>query len=180
MRRFFLAILIVVTFSNILVEAQVCGGGARQYEIFVKNGFSATNLRYELFTVMPKGSKDDDYEATAEYLSRTFFPNKEKVLSRFWIHEPLTVRPDVAEKFLKGYDADNFRKVVDTDHLRGNKFSGIVSHSEITFATRELFDSPMLLKIVADNYNPVYLIGDHFGGCRKTYNILLEDFLWPK
>ncbi len=176
MKILFWAILIAGFISVQPVLSQVCGGGYRTYRIYVRDGLNTLNPRYELFAIIPRGAKDD-HETTAAFVSKTFFPNSEMRSSRFWIHEPLRVKAEVAEKFIKDHSADKYEKDPDERWFRENNYSGEIRFAEIRFNTGELYDRPMLLKIFADNYKPVYLLGDHFGGCSKTYKVHLEDYL---
>lgn len=177
MKTIFLAILGVLSLSVVNVNAQVCGGGHRTYHIFVRDGMNTINPRYELFAVMPTGLKDD-FETTAKYLSKTFFPNQEERPFRFWSREPLSITAEVAEKFLKGYDSSKYKKDPDERWFRENKYSGEIKFASLIFNTSELYDRPILLKIFADNYKPVYLLGAHFGGCSKQFDVLLDDFIF--
>lgn len=181
MRKLIITVAIVVTVVTFGRRdlAQVCGGSTRTYRIYVRNDRQAVNPRYELIAVMPK-SVGTDYESTARYLYKTFFPEKEPFLSRFWINKPFEVKSKVAERFLKDYKAETFRENPSPTDLRPSKYSDAIEDGEISFYTSELFDRPYLLKIYADNYNPQYYISDHLGGCYHKADILLTDFIRPK
>lgn len=170
------AIVVTVVTFGLQTSAQVCGGGVRTYKIFVRNDRQAVNLRYELIAVVPK-NVGEDYESTARYLYKTFFPEKEPFLSRFWINKPYEVKNSVAERFLKNYKTETFRENPSSEDLRPSKHSDVIKDGEIDFYTSELFDRPYLLKIYADNYKPQYYISDHLGGCYHKADILLNNFI---
>lgn len=179
MKKLILALMLSTCFLTFSAHSQVCGGGVRQYEIFVRNGVNAQNLRYEIFAVLPIELKGD-FEPTAKYLNKMFFLGQEKPLSKFWIYEPQRVKNAAAEKFLAKYRVEDYQKEPEEERsFHENKRSGLVEFGEINFRTSELYDRPLLLKVFADNYRPAYLLGNHFGGCSKTYKILLEDHFLP-
>lgn len=181
MKKLIITVAIAGTVGAFGLEswAQVCGGSTRTYHVYVRNDRQAVNLRYELIGVMPK-SVGANYESTARYLYKTFFPEKEPFLSRFWINKPLEVKREVAEKFLRNYRAESFRDNPSADDLRPSKHSGAIEDGEISFYTAELFDRPFLLKIYADNYKPQYYISDHLGGCYHKADLLLVNFIQPE
>lgn len=175
------AIAVTVFVFRSEVSAQVCGGSVRTYRVYVRNDFQAVNLKYELISVIPK-KLPRDYESTARYLYKTFFPDKKPFLSRFWINEPHVVKRDVAETFLLDYKADRYLGELPDEPFSShqNKHTDVIKRGEFQFYTAELFDRPYLLRVSADNYKPVYYIGDHLGGCRATYRIVLEDLVSSK
>ena len=174
MKKHFLLISIVLGLG-ISAFGQVCGGGIQTFSIFVRNGLQAENLRYQLYTVMPLGSKDD-HEATAKYLTSTFFPYREPVLSTFWIKD-VEVNPEIAEKFIAKHKPENFRRDPPEDaYFQRNKYADSIKDGEFEFWSRELYDRPLLLKIFADNYRPVYLLGSHFGGCSRKHRVILDEY----
>lgn len=174
MKKLFLLISIVLGLG-ISAFGQVCGGGIQTFRIFVRNGLYAENLRYQLYTVMPLGSKDD-HEATAKYLKSTFFPYREPVFSTFWI-EDVEVSPETAEKFIAKHKPENFRRDPPEEaYFKRNKYTDSIKDGEFEFWSRELYDRPLLLKIFADNYRPVYLLGSHFGGCSRRHRVILDEY----
>lgn len=174
MKKYFLLISIVLGLG-ISAFGQVCGGGIQTFQIFVRNGLQAENLRYQLYTVMPLGT-DDDHDATTKYLNSTFFPYREPVLTKFWIKD-IGVQADVAEKFISKHKPENFRREPSEEaYFKRNKYADSIKDGEFEFLSRELYDRPLLLKIFADNYRPVYLLGSHFGGCSKVHKVILDEY----
>lgn len=171
MKRY-LSFVSIFFFLAISTYSQVCGGGYNTFRVYVPNGSNAVNLRYQLYAVMPLDTRDD-YKSTAKYLYKVFLPDDHPFLSRFWIRT-VEVKESVAERFLANYKADKFRPLpADEEYFRQNKYAASIG-AHIRFMTRELYDRPLLLKVFADNYNPVYLLGDHFGGCTRVQTIILD------
>ena len=162
------------------IAAQVCGGGHRTINIYVRNGLEAKGLKYELFEIMPR-SLNDDHPATAKYLRDTFFPRGGNGEGPYWIAEPVSVDKVIGAKFISNYKADRYlAKPGERDSLRENKYAGPIVNGEVRFHTLELYDRPLLLKLYADNYEPAYFISNFFGGCSRMNKLMLDDFFWPE
>ncbi len=92
---------------------------------------------------------------------------------RFWFIKSITVDPERAARVLAGYDAKQFRTIDASDPHYKPELAGPIEFGRIKFDTRETNDDPYLLEITADNYEPVYLLEAHLGGCSRRENVLL-------
>lgn len=118
-------------------------------------------------------------EKVAEYLSTTFFPTDEVYFSRWWM-KPKLVRSELAEKFIKTYDPKDFEQTLPPLHQEKEFLtSGKIAGNSFSFGTFETNDVPYILKVWADNYEPVYVLGAHHGGCSRSYDLLLTTYRWP-
>jgi hypothetical protein len=163
--------------------AQSCGNGTNKITIYVRNGLNAVNTRYEIYPASPLRYRNENgamrkLEKVAEYLSTTFFPLEEVYFSRWW-SRPRTVRKDDAERFINSYDPRMFEAPVIDAKLENFSFSGKITDDSLSFVTYEMDDMPLLLKITADNYEPVYVLGMHRGGCSRNYDLLLTKYIEP-
>ncbi len=158
--------------------AQRCGEGTNQITIYVRNGQNAINPRYQLYPASPIRYKDEKgtmrkLEFVAEYLSTTFFPYEQVYFSRWWIR-PKLVKAQHAEAFIKSYDPKHFEQpVVGVSRETPLPLTGKVAGDSISFHTYETDDVPYLLKVWADNYEPVFVLEAHRGGCSRNNNVLL-------
>ncbi len=166
-------------------HAQSCGEGDNQITVFVPNGQKAVNTRYQLYPASPLRYKNEDgmirkLEFVAEYLSTTFFPLDEIYFSRWWIR-PRIVRSEYAEKFVKAYDPKFYEQpFVYNDRHNKFSFSGTIDGDSFSIHTYEMDDMPFLLKVWADNYEPVYVLEAFRGGCSRKYDLLLTKYIEPK
>lgn len=180
---FKLAFLVIFVAACQVSPAQVCGGGTNQINIYVRNGLSATNPQFHLYSASPVKFKGErmmnKVDRVAEYLSTTFFPTDEVYLSRWWIR-PKLVRTERAEAFLRNYDPKDFEQtVVGERDAKEFSFAGKIDGDSFGIRTYEMDDIPYLLKVWADNYEPVYVLGAHRGGCSRSYDLLLTKYRWP-
>lgn len=171
MKQAICIILLTAAFCG-TIAAQVCGGGRKTVSVFVRNDLTAVGLRYRLYSVGPEKYKDD-YEKTADYLSENLIGDGKRHSGRFWFIKSITVDPEKAARVLAGYDAKQFRTIDASDPHYKPELAGPIEFGEVTFATRETNDDPYLLEITADNYEPVYLLEAHLGGCSRRENVLL-------
>lgn len=165
-------ILLLTAAFCVTAAAQVCGGGQKTVSVFVHNDLTALRLRYRLYSVGPEKYKDD-YDKTADYLSENLIGDGKRHSGRFWFIKSITVDPEKAARFLTGYDAKQFRTINTSDPHYKPGLEGPIEFGKITFETRETNDDPYLLEIAADNYEPVYLLEAHLGGCSRRENVLL-------
>lgn len=182
-----IALLVVLLAGATLKSyAQYCGQGTNQINLYVRNGLNATNPQFVLYSASPIRYKSeqrmiDKVDKVAEYLSTTFFPTDEVYFSRWWT-KPKLVRADLAEKFIKSYDPKDFEHTVqDRNGDRKKLFlsAGKIEGDSVSFGTYEMDDVPYLLKVWADNYEPVYVLEAHHGGCSRKYDLLLTNYRWP-
>ena len=152
--------------------AQVCGGGQKTISVFVRNDLTALRLRYRLYSVGSEKYKGD-YEKTADYLSENLIGDGKQHTGRCWFIKSITVDPERAARELAGYDAKQFRTIDASDPHYKPELAGPIEFGRIKFDTRETNDDPYLLEITADNYEPVYLLEAHLGGCSRRENVLL-------
>ncbi len=183
-----LILLFIVTLSfaaaGTKLQAQFCGQGTNQINIYVRNGLSAVNPQYQVYPASPIRYKNENgtlrkVEFVAEYLSTTFFPLDEVYFSRWWMR-PKLVRSDHAEKFVKDYDPKMFEQpVVGVYREEPIALAGKIKGDSFSFRTYEMDDVPYLLKVWADNYEPVYVLEAIRGGCSRNYDLLLTKYRWP-
>ncbi|HRI03106.1 MAG TPA: hypothetical protein PLL77_05145 [Pyrinomonadaceae bacterium] len=183
-----LIFLFVVSFSFAAAGsnsyAQYCGQGTNEINIYVRNGLNAVNPQYRLYPASPIRYKNENgtirkLEFVAEYLSTTFYPFDEVYFSRWWIR-PKVVRTDHAEKFIKAYDPTMFeRPTVGVYREEPVALTGKIIRDSFSFRTYETDDVPYLLKVWADNYEPVYVLEAFRGGCSRKYDLLLSKYRWP-
>jgi len=172
-RKHFILFLLLIVPGATAAEGQACGGSEKPIFIYVRAGFALQNPRYELFSVSPTGHEyNDGY--VANFLSRTFFPEKEANPANFWVTQSLVVAPDRAETFLKTYKPADYDPKPNHLPIKREQLSGPASDGVIIFQTGELYNFPYLLKIFADNRKPVYILGAHLGGCYSVDRIILD------
>lgn len=165
--------------------AQSCGEGTNQINIYVRNGLNAVNPQYKLYPASPERYKDEKgmirkLDFVAEYLSTTFFPYEEIYFSRWWIR-PKLVATEHAEKFIKGYDPKMFEQPSNGVYRRTPiSLAGKIAGDSLSIHVYEMDDMPFLLKVWADNYEPVYVLEAHRGGCSRNYDLLLSKYREPK
>lgn len=164
-------------------HAQSCGNGTNTITIYVRNGMNAVNTRYEIFPASPLRYRNENgtmrkLEKVAEYLSTTFFPLEDVYFSRWWM-KPRTVRKEDAERFINSYDPRMFEAPFIDGKLEAFSFSGKITGDTLSFVTYEMDDMPLLLKVAADNYEPVYVLGMHRGGCSRKFDLLLSKQIDP-
>lgn len=186
MKNLILLFIVTLTFTADCtgIHAQYCGQGANQINIYVRNGLNAVNPQYHVYPASPIRYKDENgmmrkLEFVAEYLSTTFFPLEEVYFSRWWIR-PKLVRADYAEKFVKDYDPKMFEQpVVGIYREEPLALTGKIKGDSVSFRTYETDDGPYLLKVWADNYEPVYVLEAIRGGCSRHYDLLFTKYRWP-
>ncbi|HMT09384.1 MAG TPA: hypothetical protein PKA82_15385 [Pyrinomonadaceae bacterium] len=186
MKKLITIFIITLSFVTSVCEinAQYCGQGYNGIVIYVRNGLNAVNPQYRLYPASPLRYKEPAQSMqklgkVAEYLSTTFFPYEEVYFSRWWIR-PKIVRNDHAESFINAYDPKMFEQPF-IDEVRDRKFiiAAKIIRDSFTIPTYEMDDMPYLLKVWADNYEPVYVLEAFRGGCSRNYNLLLTDYRLP-
>lgn len=166
--------LLLIGFAAIYAPAQRCGGGTTQVHIFVKDGFKLKYPSYELISISPTGLIYDDPKL-ASFISKTFFEyTDEKPARTFWHAKLFIVEPKLVDKFLKGYKFENYDPAPDWRRLDRKDFTDKIIDGYFELPTGEMFDYPYLLKITADNLQPVYILGPHLGGCFPRERIVID------
>ncbi len=172
-------ILIIAFFLFLSATAfgQRCGAGYRTVKIYALNGLEAKNLKYEYFSLTPKGLNFKD-KKSIKFIEDTLFPDREnKIYANFY--GPEIIENEVAEKFLKDYKKENFYSIQrDSDiyyqNIKDIKLKGMIENGVIKNFVGETYLYNFLMKISSDNYPSVYVAGTHFGLCSRTENILLK------
>lgn len=176
------AVLFLLAIATSAAFSQRCGQGINEINVYVRNGQNAVNARFHLYTVSPIAYSEEEginkVNKVAEFLSTTFFPTEEVYLSRWW-SRPKLVRADVADEFLKYYDPKDFEEPVIDKRDTRSAFSGKIAGDSFSFTTYETNGDPYLLKVWADNYEPVYVLATHRGGCSKRFDLLLTNYRRP-
>lgn len=152
--------------------AQACGGSTNHIFLYVRNGKSLVDPRFELISVSPTRFMYAD-ENVAKFISKTLFPDDRERTDIFW-RIPQVVKPDHAEKFIKSYKFEDYDPAPRWRRLSRDGFSGPVKDGMISLPTSEMYDFPLLLKIYANNLTPVYILGGHLGGCDPAERIILD------
>jgi hypothetical protein len=173
MKKIFLTTIIVLAAAS-TTFGQRCGGSTNYIFIYVRDGIKLQNPRYELFSVSPTGLLYDDPKL-ARFVSTTLFADDEPKRPTFWRMESFIIKPELVEKFLKTYNAGDYDAAPRWRPLKKEEFSGPIKNGQINLPTGEMFDYPYILKIYADNRNPVYILSAHLGGCFPSERIIWDD-----
>jgi hypothetical protein len=166
----FIALVAAVPDSS----AQRCGGSTNHIYIYVRNGTTLVNPRYEVIPVSPSHLLYDDPKL-AKFISDTFFADGIERRRQFWHMEAFILKPELVEKFLKTYKAENYDPAPEWRRLKKVNFTGKVEQGQIDLPTSEMFGYPYILMIYADNRKPVYVLGAHLGGCFPMERILIDE-----
>lgn len=172
-RNIFL-VLLFISIGAHGAAAQVCGGSQKPIYIYVRDGFTLKNPRYELIPVSPTGHHYDDRHVV-KFVSRTFFPDDEPKVSNFWGSKSFVISPTIVEPFLKTYRPADYDPGADWRPIKTAGLSGKIEGGLIVFPTGELYSFPYLLKIFADDLKPVYILGAHLGGCYPLDRVMLDE-----
>lgn len=154
--------------------AQRCGGSTNHINIYVRNGVTLVNPRYEIISVSPSDLLYDDPKL-AKFISDTFFADGIERRREFWHMELFILKPELVEKFLKTYKAENYDPAPKWRRLKKEDFSGRIERGQLDLPTSEMFGYPYILKIHADNRKAVYVLGAHLGGCFPMERIIIDE-----
>jgi len=169
-----LLVLMVMAGAVSITPAQRCGGSTNYIYIYVRNGTTLVNPRYQIISVSPSELLYDDPKL-AKIISDTFFADGIERRRQFWHMESFILKPELVEKFLKTYKAENYDPAPEWRRLKKEDFSGRIEQGQIDLPTSEMFGYPYILKIYADNRKPVYVLGAHLGGCFPMERILIDE-----
>ncbi|HTN17107.1 MAG TPA: hypothetical protein VL092_05470 [Chitinophagaceae bacterium] len=148
---FFFALLL----ENPVANAQACGGGVYVFTFYSVNGTHSDDIRYDFYEVDTDSLK-----------ARLTQPD-----------QPGTIKLDY---FGQHFTINSIDGIVINAHKSGkvrknqlNKMSGSVHNGRLQVVTRELFSVPHLLRVTTGG-KELYYIGNFFGGCYGSLNILLN------
>ncbi|MBL7712077.1 MAG: hypothetical protein JNL13_06425 [Chitinophagaceae bacterium] len=148
----FLSLLLLHSRS---AEAQACGTGMYFFTFYSVNGTQIADIRYDFYEVHP-----DSLAARLREAS----PNGKIALTYFGQYFTINSINDIV---ISAHQSGKTR----ADKF--NKMSGSVRKGKLQVVTRELFSVPHLLRITAEDQQ-LYYIGNFFGGCHGSLNILLN------
>lgn len=173
-RKLLLLTLVLAMGAAPDIFAQRCGGSTNHVYIYVRNGTTLVNPRYEIISVTPGDLLYDD-PRLAKIVSDTFFADGVERRREFWHMQLFVLQPELVEKFLKTYKAENYDPAPEWRRLKKEDFSGRIEQGQIDLPTGEMFGYPYILKIHADNRKPVYVLGAHLGGCFPMERIIIDE-----
>jgi hypothetical protein len=173
-KRFSLLVLITIAAAAANISAQACGGSTNHIYIYVRDGKALINPRYQIISVAPSNFLYDDPKL-ANIISETFFADGVERRRQFWHMDLFIIKPDLVDKFLKTYKAENYDPAPRWRRLEKENFSGKIEQGHIELPTGEMFGYPYILKIYADNRKPVYVLGAHLGGCDPMERIVIDE-----
>lgn len=165
--------LAIIAFSAAYAPAQRCGGGTNKINIYVKDGVTLTQPRYEIIPVSPTGLRYDDPKLAA-FISRTFLNDRIGSDRTFWQSRLFIVESKLVEKFMAGYKFENYDPAPRWRPLKPNNLSGPIEGGSFSLRTGETYIYPHLLKISASNLSPVYILGAHLYGCFPRERIIID------
>ena len=159
MLRLYLLILFAILSFTFATYGQSCPEA-----IYTINFVQKEPVKYELFSVVPKG-KNYRSEEFQKWLFSELFKNEIMELDSFYLRNK--IKNKNAEKFLKNYNAENFEPIrgIQPDQ---SKIEGKVENGSIKFQTYETNFQLALLRISSEEYGKFYLLGRFLGGCYRT------------
>lgn len=147
---------------------QACGGSQFTFTLYVPSGKVIKLAKYKVYPVTRiEGGADE------QWLQTTFGRGQELTAREPWATRPIRLTsPANAEAFIKTYDPKLYRPQ-DTRWSRKNELQGVFTAGQATFATAETDSTPYLLQIIADGYEPAYILGTFMGGCKQNADVVL-------
>lgn len=155
-------------------SAQRCGSSINRIHIYVRNGVTLVNPRYELISITPTALHYGDIKL-AQFISKTFLSTDREPEREFWRVGLSIIKAEPVEKFLKNYKFEEYDPDPRWRRLEKKNFTGPVTNGLISFPTGEAYDYPYILKIFGDNRTPVYVLGAHLGGCSSRERIVIDE-----
>lgn len=176
MLRGLISAIAVIGFSVLSAVAQQCPISERTIYILVQNGTEAKNVRYELYPIRPRwvGSDFDKYMEFVRLKLNYGGAEASDIING---RRARPILSQMAEDILKAYDPKLYQPV---QNIGKNGFKGKILGGKLSFATSESDPNLFILKVISDNFDPVYFAGDFFAGCNVVDRITLMKYRsWP-
>lgn len=153
-------LLILALLSVIDVNAQSCGNDFKTIKVTDTKGKSISNLTIEIVAQLPREDyKDLDYHK----IIKIPVSDAKAAIKR---NLPKTFSADIQCKNpLKQKAGKTKVKNIDEQKPPSTEYLG--------FCTAETLLEPLLLKVSAPGYLTDYYLGNFFGGCSMTYELVL-------
>jgi len=163
----FLLTVLGCLISTISVRGQACGASTYAVSAYTRLGTQAHNVHYNIYPLRKKSSSNIPYHNLLEMPSQTYTAHRPANVPAVYVEN------SSAESFLATYKEDDFDHMLHENGLGKNQFSGSPRDGTITFFTMETDTTPYLLSITGDDVQPIYLLDNFFGGCRRQIDLIL-------
>lgn len=179
MKKFFFATILTVFLFAVNSFAQACGGSTLYLEM-VNSETSKTieTANYQLFYVYPKTEKRLTPEEVVEFASSFYYGESGKDRGYFYKlygGKFLEVEAIKAETYIENYNAEDYKSAFKAwKEVHEKQLIGKSEYGKIEFQASETDDTPFLLKIESDGFEPVYFFSNFLGGCYHGATVKIE------
>lgn len=182
MKKILLAAIFCAIFLVSDGISQNCGRGQLRVKFaFDKTANPPTEVKYQLYFVLPKNKAKVRDKEMFDFAARFYYGKPEKYPGYFWKKYDeqdffLRVPKAKAEKYIKNYKTGDYQKLAakfEEDFIK--QLSGQSQYGEIVFKTFELEDMPLLMKAEADGFKTVYLLSNFWGGCFSSGTVHMKS-----
>lgn len=170
MKKFFFATILTVFLFSVNSFAQACGGSTLYLEMIDSETLKTIETaNYQLFYVYPSSDKRPETDEIIEAASQFYYGESGKnrgYFYSFYKGKFLEVEAAKAEVYIENYNAEDYKNSFNAwkeDHEK--QLIGKSKYGKIEFKASEMDDTPFLLKIESNGFEPVYLFSNFLGGC---------------
>lgn len=179
MKKIFFAAILTVFLFAVNSFAQACGGSYLHLAMIDSETLKTVeHANYRLYYVYPKTDKRPETEEIVEAASRFYYGESGKNRGYFYKlygGKFLEVEAAKAENYIQNYNAEDYKNVFDAwKEGHEKQLVGKTQYGKIEFKASETDDTPFLLKIESDGFEPVYLFSNFLGGCYGGATVKIE------
>lgn len=179
MKKFFFATILAVFLFSVNGFAQACGGSTLYLKLIDTEKLKPIETaNYRLYYVYPKSEKRPEVEEIVEAASQFYYGNSGKDRGYFYkLYDGnfLEVEAVKAENYIENYNAEDYNNAFNAWKEKHEKqLIGKAEYGKINFQASETDDTPFLLKIESNGFEPVYLFSNFLGGCYHGATVKIE------